>query len=1078
MSRPLRVLILEDRIADAELLVHELRQADFELDWQRVETEEDYVAAIQEDWDIILADYSLPQFDAARALGILQERGVDIPFIVVTGSTSEEVAVATMRRGATDYLLKDRIARMGPAVTYALEQKRLREETRQAGERVKHLNVVLRVIRSVNQLITKEKDRGQLLRSTCDIIVGLRGYNSAWFAALEEEGEPVRGADETSAAGGLVTVAEAGLGEHFLPLAEQLKRGEMPYCMQMALPQESHVIIEDPACDCPDCPLSSGYGGREALAIRLEHGGRVLGSLTVSLSGVFATNEEEVLLFQELAGDIALALYSIELEEEHTRADEALRESERRYRTLFEGSAEGICIADTETRDLVQANPAFREMFGYSREEVRRMKVSDFHRNEDLAHAMPFFEAQARGEKTLAPGIPCLRKDGTVIFADINVSAVSIGGRRLSVGFFTDVTERKRAQEELAKERNLLRALIDGMPDYIYIKDTEGRFLLTNVAHVRALGARTLEEVVGKTDFDFFPQELAARYYANDQRVVQSGRPVIGVEESALNMTTGEKGWVSVNKLPFRDERGQIIGTFGISRDITERKRAEEERERLLAQIQEQARRVQHIVESVPEGVLLLDADRRVILANMLVRRDLAALIDVEMGDTLTSLGDRPLTELLASPPMGLWHEVTIGGGSATQHFEVVARLIEITPQDDGWVLVIRDVTREREIERQVQQQERLAAVGQLAGGIAHDFNNLLTSIILYAQMHLDDPTLPPDVTRAFETILEESRSAARLVQQILDFSRQAPIKTHPLDLIPFVKDTLSILERTIPESIGLRFDAGADECSVNADPTRIQQVVLNLAVNARDAMSEGGELRIELAHVKIAPDDTPPVAGMPPGDWVCLAVSDTGTGIPADVLPHVFEPFFTTKGPGKGTGLGLAQVHGIVAQHRGFVGVETEPGAGTVFRVYLPAYYGEDTGLSQDETTAIPRGQGETILLVEDNGRVRELEQRVLASMGYRVLVAANGRDALVVLEAEGRVDLVVTDLVMPEMGGSELVRKLRTVAPGLKALAVSGYAGHGLENIEEEGFLDIVYKPFEADALARAVRQVLDTE
>jgi CheY-like chemotaxis protein len=376
---------------------------------------------------------------------------------------------------------------------------------------------------------------------------------------------------------------------------------------------------------------------------------------------------------------------------------------------------------------------------------------------------------------------------------------------------------------------------------------------------------------------------------------------------------------------------------------------------------------------------------------------------------------------------------------------------------------------------------------------------------MLYAQMPLgkSKQDLPPNATRALETVLSESRRAAELVQQILDFSRRSPIQLHSVDLGPFIKDAVRVLERTIPENIGLRVEveseghiasdgAEATPLTVNADPTRIQQVLMNLVVNARDAMPEGGELNIGLSRVKVGPDEAPPVAEMDAGTWVCLAVSDTGTGISPEAQLHLFEPFFTTKKPGKGTGLGLAQVYGIVRQHGGHIGVETKMGKGTTFRVYLPASETEED-IADEEASSIPEGKGEVILLVEDNVTLREGGQSLLESLGYRVLTAANGGEALQVFEMEGgadperihpgsdrrsrKIDLVITDLVMPEMGGRELIRELRKKAPDIKVLATTGYVmQEDLETLEREGFLDVVHKPFDVDTLAQMVRQILD--
>ena len=408
--------------------------------------------------------------------------------------------------------------------------------------------------------------------------------------------------------------------------------------------------------------------------------------------------------------------------------------------------------------------------------------------------------------------------------------------------------------------------------------------------------------------------------------------------------------------------KGQVEGNLLVRalRYAIERQRAEGERELLLARIREQARQVQQIVDTVPEGMLLLDADLRVALANPLAREYLAILADANVGDTLTQLGGRPLAELLTSPPQGLWHEVEIDGPPHGV-FEMIARPMEAGPENEGWVLVIRDVTREREIQQRIQQRDRLAAVGQLAAGIAHDFNNIMAVIVLYTHMALRRSDVPPKVRERLTTIDRQATRATDLVQQILDFSRRAVLERRPMDLVTFLKEQVSLLERTLPESIKIGLTYGMGEHMVNADPTRMQQVIMNLALNARDAMPEGGELHIGLERIGIEPGELSPLPEMEAGEWVRVTVTDTGTGIPPDVLPRIFEPFFTTRAP-LGTGLGLAQVYGIVKQHEGHVDVTTKVGEGTTFVFYLPAL-----PVSQPEEPRLSKmpdllkGQGET---------------------------------------------------------------------------------------------------------------------
>jgi CheY-like chemotaxis protein len=377
------------------------------------------------------------------------------------------------------------------------------------------------------------------------------------------------------------------------------------------------------------------------------------------------------------------------------------------------------------------------------------------------------------------------------------------------------------------------------------------------------------------------------------------------------------------------------------------------------------------------------------------------------------------------------------------------------------------------ESEKQLRQQEQLAAIGRLVGGIAHDFNNLMSTIILCAQMSLTRRDLPAQATEAFETILDESRRAAKLVRQIQGFGHSSMIEMHPLDIVPVVKETIGVLQRTFPENIRITLDApGSAPLIVEADPARIQQALINLALNARDAMPEGGELHLELFRTSVQPGE----------EWVCLTVTDTGAGMTEETEAHLFEPFFTTKPAGEGTGLGLAQVYGIVKQHNGHIRVETELGEGTVFHIYLPAHE-EEVAEPEEKQTEKPLaptpGREETILLVEDAERLRKAMQEILESLGYRVLTAANGQDALEIFRSTEGLNLVIADLVMPTMGGKQLIQALKKASPGLKALAITGYMMEtNLQELKQVGFLDVVPKPFDAERLAKTIRRILDAD
>lgn len=345
-------------------------------------------------------------------------------------------------------------------------------------------------------------------------------------------------------------------------------------------------------------------------------------------------------------------------------------------------------------------------------------------------------------------------------------------------------------------------------------------------------------------------------------------------------------------------------------------------------------RQLRQVMDSVPEGVVLLDAAGKVLIANPLALDYLELLAGAAIGDRLRRLGDQPLERFLSAPPPGRWHRLICAGRT----FNLGAHPLESGPLRRGWVVVLRDVTEEQAVAEQMQRQARLAAIGQLAAGIAHDFNNIVNVILLYTELVEQQPQLPPQAREPLAIIAEQSQQAAALVEQVLDFSRRAQLRREPLDLVPFLEKQIALLRQTLPERIGVSFSSAVEKGIVQADPTRLQQVMLNLALNARDAMPEGGELHFALTSLLIEETGQLPLPGMEPGNWFRLAVSDRGVGIPPEIQDRIFEPFFTTKSAGKGTGLGLAQIHGIVGQHGGHITVSSSVGEGTTFSIYLPA--------------------------------------------------------------------------------------------------------------------------------------------
>jgi len=893
---------------------------------------------------------------------------------------------------------------------------------------------------------------------------------------------------------------------------------------------------------------------------------------------------------------------------ERKRAEEALRESEARYRVLFERGADGILIADLETRGFKYANPALCRMLGYSEEEMRTLSVADIHPKDALQSVVAEFEAQVRGDKSLAPNIPCLRKDGSIVYADINATTIAVNGRACNVGFFRDVTERKRAEQQLSRERRLTGALMEHTPDHVYFKDNESRFLRVNRAMAKWLGLDEPAQAIGKTDFDFFDLEHAEKARTDELKILETGDPMVGIEEREV-WPDGRVTWVSATKVPLRDQNGQIIGTFGTSRNITEHKRAEEA-------MRESEARYRALFEGSADGILIADLETRAFkYANPALCRMLGyseeemrtlSVADIHPKDALQSVvaefeaqvrGDKSLSPNLPclrkdgsivyadinattvavdglACLVGFFRDITERkrAEDALRESEAVLRsyfdhggamrgIIELMDDDilhlsdnagsaaffgrtkeamqnkletqmgvprdslQMWVAhyknsqrtgapvtfdyvhnspegqkflsatvrfleiaqsgrprfayLVNDITEQKRLEAEFRQAQKMEAVGVLTGGLAHDFNNLLTVINGYSDLLLrglaqDDPRRSD-----LEEISLAGQRAASLTSQLLAFSRKQVVQPRILDLNDVVSDMGKMLGRLLRADIDYVALTQPGLGRVKADFGQIQQIIMNLAVNAQDAMPQGGKLTIETANVDLDEDDVGRHPEVPAGPYIMLAVRDNGIGMDAKIQARIFEPFFTTKEPGKGTGLGLSTVHVIVKQSGGFIRVNSEPGKGTTLKIYLPGMKGEADKLVGPAKEKLLLKGVETVLVVEAEPLVRTLTARILREQGYTVLEASNGAAALHTdQEFAGEIHLVLTDVVMPGMSARAFVSQIAAARPGIKVLYVSGYTDNSIVHHEVlDSDVAFLQKPFTADDLACKVREVLDS-
>ena len=565
---------------------------------------------------------------------------------------------------------------------------------------------------------------------------------------------------------------------------------------------------------------------------------------------------------------------------------------------------------------------------------------------------------------------------------------------------------------------------------------------------------------------------------ARTERLVKN---LLDVSEFRIVTKSGEIRWLRDYCQPeWSDEAKRVVRIYGAAQDITER-REDGESLRLLNKA----------IEQSPVSVMIMDDQGLIQYVNPKFCQTTGYSIAEAMGQHFAFLdvGDHEPAFLLE-----MWDTLIAGqewrgefhnkrkNGELYWEFASIVGVKGQSGEITHFVAVKEDITQRRQIEEEHRRQERLASVGQLAAGIAHDFNNILASISLYAQMVGRSEELSARNRERIQVVGQQVEHASRLIGQILDFSRRSVLERQPVDLLPMLKEQIKLLSRTLPENISIDFDHEPGEYMVQADPTRIQQMLTNLAVNARDAMPDGGRLGISLARLAVGADQPTADLNLSTGAWIRLAVSDTGVGIPASILHNIFDPFFTTKAPGEGTGLGLAQVHGIVGQHEGHIGVKSREGAGTVFTIYLPVLVleSQSAGVLPQDEGVIRLGRGERLLVVEDEATLRDGLASTLEAWNYRVAKAANGHEALALLHAQGGAfALILSDVVMPEMGGIALFGAIKEHGWQIPMILLSGHPKNSaIDEIGEQGLAAYFTKPVNLEKLAQTLSEVLAEE
>jgi PAS domain S-box-containing protein len=774
-----------------------------------------------------------------------------------------------------------------------------------------------------------------------------------------------------------------------------------------------------------------------------------------------------------LAGETRLLVCLTDVTERE-EAQRSVRDAEERYRTLVENAGEAVLVVQN---GVVQfANPMVEAITGRPRDQIVGTPAYDLIHPDDRAMVLDRYWRRVGGHETPRNySFRVVRPSGEIRLANLNSVLISWNGAPATLTFLSDITDRLQLETDY---QTLLESMLDGFAVHELIVDESGapvdyRFLSVNPAFQRLTGLRA-EDVIGRTVREVLPS--LSRYWAERcAQVASTGKP------ARFEHYVSEIGkWFEVFAYCPRPRRFATV-----FQDITERRGAAEA-------LSESEARYRSLVENTPDTILRTDRQFRHIFVSPAVERITGLKAAECFGKTFRSAG---FTEEQACAWEAMLEKTFRAG--IPQETEVrfdspLGPLVldwRLFPERDASgsiqtvLSLLRDITGDKRaadqnarLKAQLEQAQRLESIGRLAGGVAHDFNNLLTVINGYCQLSLSEPGLNDELRMNLEEILSAGVRASGLTKQLLAFSRKQVLDPRVVDLNEVVAGMRSLLGRIVGEDVELMFKQCPEPVVVLADAGQLGQVIMNLAVNARDAMPDGGTLLIETAGVEFAEGGAPPFPGAHSGRYALLSAADNGVGMDEETVQRIFDPFFTTKETGKGTGLGLSMVQGIVAQSGGYVGVESQLHRGARFNIYLPRLDADIAPRAQESAAA--RGEGELILVVEDQAEVRQYTAAALKAYGYRVLQAESGVRALALCEEEVRpIDLVLTDMVMPNISGMDLAVRLRTLRPGIRVLFMSGYTSDPALDPQTSGAqTPILRKPFSPAQLAVRVREALE--
>ncbi len=888
MKTHLQVLIIEDSEDDMLLTVRELQRGGYTLDYMRVDTAVEMESALdRQTWDIAIADYTLPEFSGPAALQILQSRHLDLPFIIVSGTIGEEIAVGAMRAGAHDYIIKGHLTRLVPAVA---------RELREAEER-----------------------------------------------------------------------------------------------------QKRHIA-------------------ETALRAR----------------------------------------------------ESELRESEARYRLLFESNPHPMWVFDVETLMFLAVNPAAIAHYGYSEAEFMKMTIADICPPQNIDRSKPDLSTFNSAQKCIEVW-KHRKRDGSLIDVEVQIQTFSFAGKQASLLSIHDITDRLKAEQELHIQSSALESAVEGISKL----DANGCYSIVNAAYAGMLGYLPTE-IVGMNWIETIHADDRPHMLLAYQEMLEHGK--VEVEARGIRKD-GSNFYKQLVMVAAYDKNHHLTGHYCFSKDITERKQTE-------ALIREQAA----LLDVATDAIAVRDLEHNILFWSQGAER-------IYGWEKATALGKNAV-ELLFAPgetrsQFDAIQAILLQEGQwqgELQHISKDAKKLVIearwtlvrdeTGNPKSILTVSTDITAKKQLEAQFLRAQRLESLGTLASGIAHDFNNILTPILAGTQLlpirltHIDNRS-----QQLLKMMEDSAKRGADLVKQILAFASGVEGKQVSLQVRHLLTEVLQVARQTFPKTTIISRDIPeTDIWTVSADPTQLHQVFMNLCVNARDAMPDGGMLSVAVANQLITAADTFLHVDAGIGKYVTISIRDTGTGISPETLDRIFDPFFTTKEQGKGTGLGLSTVLGIVKNHRGFILVDTEVGRGTEFKVYLPAI--GDVVLPEVAELILLTGDGESILIVDDELFIQQVTQTVLEDYNYQTLVASDGLEAIdLYLKHRDRIKVILMDIMMPAMGGLTAIHTIQQIDPHVKIVATSGLATETqVERLTEMGIKAFLAKPYIAKELLDTLQQLLD--